>query len=201
MNSDGTLDINFDDAEAFVVYDIKLQPDNKILLAGFLPGRSGLTGLVRLNPDGSADAGFDDSTLSGFINAIAVQPDGKILAGGYLDNGVARFNQDGTRDHDFNVETGANGFVDDIAVQPNGKILASGGFTRFNGAIRRGLVRLQGASSTLRRNTQFDFDGDARADIAVYRDGEWYLQHSTAGFAGVEFGVGSDAPVPATFLQ
>ncbi|HLM61128.1 MAG TPA: FG-GAP-like repeat-containing protein, partial [Pyrinomonadaceae bacterium] len=49
--------------------------------------------------------------------------------------------------------------------------------------------------------TKFDFDGDGRADVSVFRPstGIWYLQQSTAGFTGVSFGLASDKIVPADF--
>ena len=47
-----------------------------------------------------------------------------------------------------------------------------------------------------------DYDGDGKADIAVFRpaDGNWYLLQSTAGFAAVQWGAGSDIAIPGTFL-
>ncbi|MBA3601053.1 MAG: VCBS repeat-containing protein, partial [Acidobacteria bacterium] len=45
-----------------------------------------------------------------------------------------------------------------------------------------------------------DYDGDGRADLAVFRDGVWYLQRSTAGFTGVAFGAATDKPVPNAFI-
>jgi hypothetical protein len=47
----------------------------------------------------------------------------------------------------------------------------------------------------------FDFDGDARADISVYRpaDGVWYLSRSQAGFAATQFGIAADLTAPADF--
>jgi hypothetical protein len=49
--------------------------------------------------------------------------------------------------------------------------------------------------------TLFDYDGDSRADISVYRpsSGVWYLNRSTAGFTAVQFGVSTDRIVPADF--
>ncbi len=41
-----------------------------------------------------------------------------------------------------------------------------------------------------------DYDGDGKADIAVFRDGTWYLQRSQLGFTGVAFGAAGDKPVP-----
>ncbi len=45
-----------------------------------------------------------------------------------------------------------------------------------------------------------DYDGDGKADLAVFRDGAWYLQRSTAGFTGVAFGAANDKPVPNAFV-
>ena len=47
----------------------------------------------------------------------------------------------------------------------------------------------------------FDFDGDRRADISVFRpsDRVWYLNQSTAGFAATQFGLSTDKLAPADF--
>ncbi len=46
-----------------------------------------------------------------------------------------------------------------------------------------------------------DFDGDGKSDISVFRpnDGNWYLQRSTQGFTGVNWGVSSDILTPGDF--
>ncbi|CAN5581007.1 hypothetical protein BH10ACI1_BH10ACI1_10650 [soil metagenome] len=47
----------------------------------------------------------------------------------------------------------------------------------------------------------FDFDGDGRADISVFRpsDRVWYLNQSTAGFSATQFGLSTDKIAPADY--
>lgn len=47
----------------------------------------------------------------------------------------------------------------------------------------------------------FDYDGDARADISVFRPspGIWYVQGSRSGFTAFQFGISTDRITPADF--
>ncbi|MGI8786357.1 MAG: alkaline phosphatase family protein [Pyrinomonadaceae bacterium] len=48
---------------------------------------------------------------------------------------------------------------------------------------------------------QFDYDGDGRADVSVFRpsNGTWFLLQSTNGFTGAAFGQAGDQIVPADY--
>lgn len=49
--------------------------------------------------------------------------------------------------------------------------------------------------------TPFDFDGDGKADVSVFRpsDRVWYLLRSGSGFIAAQFGLSSDKIVPADY--
>ena len=49
--------------------------------------------------------------------------------------------------------------------------------------------------------TAFDYDGDRRADISIFRPaiGDWYVQGSQAGLSGVRFGLATDRIAPADY--
>ncbi len=89
VNSDGSNDMGFVAGTGTTgqANDIALQPDGRIILVGDLGSYNGTpipSGVVRLNADGTIDAGFDlgSGVGSGTISTVAVQPDGKILLGG-----------------------------------------------------------------------------------------------------------------------
>ncbi|HAY70809.1 MAG TPA: hypothetical protein DCX89_02870, partial [Saprospirales bacterium] len=102
---------------------------------------------MTFNPD---DKGFGDGkALNGIVHSIAVNPDGKIIAGGgffvhnsVLCKSIARFLPDGNLDPDFLAGSGFDDEVKVIVIQPDGKIIVGGQFTHFNGYPANRLVRL-----------------------------------------------------------
>ena len=67
------------------------------------------------------------------------------------------------------------------------------------GRPRSNIVSIFRPSSS--HHTSFDFDGDARADVSVFRpgDGAWYLLPSRGGFNGISFGLATDKIAPSDF--
>jgi hypothetical protein len=55
--------------------------------------------------------------------------------------------------------------------------------------------------STTRATPLFDFDGDGRTDISVFRpsNGFWYISKSSGGFSSVPWGLGNDTLVPGDY--
>ena len=156
-NADGTLDNSFsgdgvqvDDISAGYdeAYAVALQPDGKILVAGYTNnGSSDDFALLRYTTDGALDNSFsgdgiETTDFAGYNDAVvsmALQPDGRIILAGYYGNGtdedfaLARYDPDGTPDATF----GSGGLVntvftsgDDraygVALQPDGRIVAAG---------------------------------------------------------------------------
>jgi len=88
LNADGTVDAAFDPGANDAVVSIALQTDAKIIAGGLFTslggGGTGTTirnRIGRLNADGSIDPSFDPGANDAVV-AVALQPDGKIVAGG-----------------------------------------------------------------------------------------------------------------------
>jgi uncharacterized delta-60 repeat protein len=133
LNADGSTDNSFviGTGADGIIECVTLQNDGKILIGGQFTKYNGVDRkyLARLNPDGSLDMDFD--TSSGFnshVYSLAVQADGKILAGGNFTtyNSVAknyliRLNSDASIDESF-ASTGANNIIYKILIANNAKI-------------------------------------------------------------------------------
>jgi uncharacterized delta-60 repeat protein len=168
LNIDGSLDTSFhppsgiEDGAGAVrrVLSLVLQPDGRVLVGGWFSSVNGQprTGIVRLATDGATDTNFNVTCLHqsglggdlGFVSALALQADGKIIVGGnfYVSagatyNGICRLNPDGSLDAQFDPGTAGSG-IQTLALQPDGKVLIGGEFTSFTGVSRYHLARLEG---------------------------------------------------------
>ena len=173
LQPDGALDETFTATTEGYVHALALQPDAKLLIAGEFLRVNGQAchRIARLNPDGSLDESFTLNVGVGQdIRAVLVQPDGHILVGGHFNsvagrrqNGVARFNSDGSRDGTFRPETGTTAFVWALALQPDGKVLAVGSFETFNRKPCCRLARLESDGTV-----DAGFDTGSGADGSVF---------------------------------
>ncbi|MGI4869563.1 MAG: hypothetical protein ACRYFX_00110 [Janthinobacterium lividum] len=141
LNADGSLDATFNsggsgfDNGANGVRVLLVQPNGQVLAGGTFTSYNGDASapdcLLRLNADGSLDTGFNYGPATGIsgvvggtnpspVNALALQPDGKLLAGGsfttYNGNADApdnllRLNADGSLDTALSVVTAADGLT------------------------------------------------------------------------------------------
>jgi len=158
LNLDGTLDADFDTRIGFDgrVKMIALAVDGSgdVYVGGSFTSYNGTTvgnGLIRLNDDGSLDAGFDTGSGWGEDSiAPATDGSGDVYVTRNSAPGVARLNDDGSLDAGF--DTGLSGFNDDVraiavATDGSGDIYAAGYFTDYNGTGTNGLSRLNSDGS------------------------------------------------------
>jgi uncharacterized delta-60 repeat protein len=153
LNPDGSSNTNFQRLADFSFR--ALAPDGSFF------GIASNTTLVRLHSDGSLDASFKaEEGLPWMEGPVAVQADGKIVAGAYVSDTpnpgyqIFRLNADGSRDHSFdvggNLDSPWSPAVSGILIQPDGQILVAGGFHAVNGVPRPGLARLNGDRNYVR---------------------------------------------------
>ncbi|UOQ54076.1 T9SS type A sorting domain-containing protein [Hymenobacter cellulosivorans] len=154
--ADGTLDNTFT-AQAFSsfssVQGVVALPNGQVFVHGQFNSygsRTGLSGLIRLNADGTPDNTFVPASAptDRRVQQVLTQPSGKLVVVSDVVNTfittVTRLNADGSADNSFSVGSAAgSGASYQVVMQPDGKLLVSGPFTSFNGqAAPYGLTRL-----------------------------------------------------------
>jgi uncharacterized delta-60 repeat protein len=149
FDGDGTAAVDLGDREEFA--DAALQPDGKIVAAGFSKPLNGYEqmAVVRLNPNGSLDRTFNrggsqpgTKILPAGENvradAVVVQPDGRIVLTGATatDYRIVRLDDAGAPDATTYELDGRDGLqtAEEAELQPDGKLVVagSGGVARFN---------------------------------------------------------------------
>jgi uncharacterized delta-60 repeat protein len=173
---------------------LALQPDGKIVVAGSTSaGNNDDFAMIRFNADGTLDPSFgtNGGTVTAFgsgddvVNAIALQPDGKILLIGRSVNGsvnhfaLARYNADGRLDDSFGtagrvltpVGSSGSGVATAVQIQPDGKIVA-GGYAFNNNTYDFAMVRYNSNGSL---DSAFDKDGKVTTPMENRNDGIYDL--------------------------
>jgi uncharacterized delta-60 repeat protein len=192
FNSDGSLDTTFGSGTGkfitgfatgeSIARSITLQPDGKILVAGFTGPLGEEFALLRLNSNGTPDSSFGGdgmltTTFGSDIDrarSVVVQPDGKIVVGGFASVGstdhfaIVRYLPDGTLDTTFSGDGKVTQAIDDyaqgwsLAVQPDSKIVL-GGYSLTGGVRAFAVMRLNDSGSL---DSTFDVDGIASTNFA-----------------------------------
>ncbi len=205
FNADGTTDTTFGNGIAgqgtnAIAYDtftgtdhdtraIALQPDGKIIVGGCRASGSCIYGLARLNANGSLDTTFDtDGRVTtaglGAIEELRIQPDGKILAIGALneDFNVTRYNPDGSLDVSFGTNgrvstpfVGIDGVRSGI-VQADGKIVVGG----TSGGIDTNFAIARYTTAGVLDGT-FSGDGKVTIDLGSTADSSYGMAMDSSG--------------------
>ena len=182
-------------------FAVARQSDGKLVVAGTASNTASEWNfaVVRFNTDGSLDNTFD-ADGSRIINiaagqvdtaqALVIQPDGKILLGGYAftagnssDFALLRLNADGSNDNSFDTDGivrtafSANTFsrseIRSLALLPDGRILAAGKHNDGLGSSNNVMaIARYNANGSL--DTTFDGDGRKTVNFAADRFDEAY---------------------------
>ncbi len=155
FNGDGKVTTDFGNNTFDAALDVEIQTDGKIVAVGHTAINFIDMAVARYNSNGSLDTTFgggdgklniDFNTWGDAASAVALQPDGKIILGGYADlernfGGFAlvRLTPSGSFDTSFangngrlitnlgeGVNTGLAYAINDMAVQTDGKIILAG---------------------------------------------------------------------------
>jgi hypothetical protein len=112
------------------------------MLSGLLP---------TLAAPGEVDISFTPPPISGMVDSLLVQSDGKVViklqdfgeVGGSVEGRRnARLQADGSLETNFDLDTVTHRNLDAIAQQPDGKLVVSGGWEFIGGRLSRGIARL-----------------------------------------------------------
>ncbi len=210
LKPNGITDTSFFTGKSFndVISPIAVQLDGKIIVGGNFTSYNGniVNRLIRLNTDKTQDTTFEIGNGFGdLVNAIAIQPNGKIIVGGNFTNiasHIIRLNSDGSIDTSFNCVI--NGNVTCLAIQSDGKILVGGGFTYCGGSVISNFARLNLDGS---RDTSFwsGIGSLSSSSIAIQQDGKILIGVSNIVRLNVngsnDFSLITTLPVTALSLQ
>jgi uncharacterized delta-60 repeat protein len=202
INSDGTLDLSFDPGTGFIgdygVTDLKIISNERILVGGDFWTYNGVprNGVAIINSTGSLDNTFYPGLgMSGSqfgIQSVLEQPDGKIIAAGYITNffgfsatNIVRINSDGSYDNTFSGYVG-DAIIMDVKIQSDGKIVTVRQYDQ-NGIDQIARLNTDGTlDQTFNTNVGSGFiDADLR-ELKIQPDGKILVGGSFSEFNAIQ---------------
>lgn len=211
LNPNGSLDSSFGvngvvntdvSGDADNVADVVLQPDGKILLFGYAQISNHFQlEIVRYTANGALDESFGIGGIVKipnqffFITDAALQSDGKIVTTGI--NRIVRLLGDvSTAPRPTNFDFDGDSWADFAVTR-----FEDNNFSWYavNNPSYRPVVNTQWGLAE-DKFAPADYDGDRKTDVAVFRNGMWFiLRSSNQSLSAVQFGQANDIPVPGDF--
>lgn len=192
FTSNGAIDTSYGGGDGIFYYDnngnqdifkgLRQLPNGNILIGGYsysMVSDYSLT-LMEIDQNGNLVNSFNNDGIASFqiastntnLNCFTVQPDGKIVVGGYIWPGsilITRLTSNGDLDTTFSAGDGTDGYylndltanndgVTSLAVQPDGKILAAAYSYVNTNPVNSNIVLFRFNSDG---SLDADFDGDS----------------------------------------
>ncbi len=205
-NSNGSLDTTFaaggkltTDISFYGFVDVAVLPNNKIIAGTTIEDDFAL---LRYNVNGTPDPTFDFDGIvqtsflgQSVLNAILLQPDGKLVAGGDTYNPVTRITSNALARYNLSIahaDFDGDNRTDLSVFRPAESIW-------YLKQTRLGFASTQLGSAT-DIPVAADYDGDGKYDIANFSAGVWTVLQSLDGtMRTVQLGQAGDIPVPGDY--
>jgi uncharacterized delta-60 repeat protein len=202
LNPVGTVDTSFavpPFSNFSTVSGITLQADGRLLLAGSFNtvGGQSRNRLARVTNTAPAESNVSVTPTSILWTRGGTAPSlSRVTFERSTDGVTYTFLGNASR-----VGTSPNWILRGLTLPTGQNFIRARGFyqsgnTNGTGSITESIINL-----TLNSRTPFDFDGDGKADVSVFRpsNATWYLQRSQAGQFAQSFGLATDKLAPADY--
>ena len=189
-------------------------PDGRAIIGGHFNrlNNAPRVGIAGLNPDGTLDQNFTppDEQMA-WVDALARQPDGRILvSGSFMNstppfaNNMVRLKANGNLDTSFKLPNGFSGSAHAIALQPDGKILIGGSVGFVSGPWYLARLHPDGSPDTTFQQGIGIAGADPYVeDVLVQPDGKILVAGSFESYNGIPrvglFRVHPDGSLDETF--